>query len=376
MLLLLSSLWGATGGIPAFNRLLVRAAASFCAEREERLVVVALTDPQPGQPGPGPRSGQAMPAWFEQSLAVAALAPGWYRPCGGQRAELVAHALRQARRHAATICGHVNLAPLGLLASRFGVVAHGTEVWHKLPWSRRLALRRATAVACVSEHTRGAVAQVQGVPPPHLIRVINALDEATAARAQQLRSEPAPLADRDTDRPLRVLSVTRLHPAEPKGIDLVIEALAGLPEVRYTVVGEGDAIGPLKERARRLGVADRVRFLGALADAERDLELRRCDVFALPSSGEGFGIAYLEAMAYGKPCLCAQVGGAPEVVLDGATGLAVVPSVQAVRDGLVRLADPALRLRLGEAGARRVAEHFSTERFLHFARDFFLRLVL
>ncbi|MFO0572632.1 MAG: glycosyltransferase family 4 protein [Polyangia bacterium] len=370
MLLLLSSLWGATGGIPAFNRLLVRAAASFCAEREERLMVVALTDPQSG-----PRREPALPAKFEESLAAAALAPGWYRPCGGQRAELVAHALLQARGHAATICGHVNLAPLGLLAPRFGVVAHGTEVWHKLPWSRRLALRRATAVACVSEHTRGAVAQVQGVQPAHLVRVINALDEATAARAQQLRHEPAP-AERDSDRPLRVLSVTRLHPAEPKGVDLVIEALAGLPEVHYTVVGEGDAIGPLKERARRLGVADRVRFLGALADAERDLELRRCDVFALPSSGEGFGIAYLEAMAYGKPCLCAQVGGAPEVVLDGVTGLAVVPSVHAVRDGLVRLSEPALRLRLGEAGARRVAEQFSTERFLHFARDFFLRLVL
>lgn len=366
MRLLLSSLWGATGGIPAFNRLLVRSAARFCAERGLALEVVAQTD--------GPR---AMPAEWEQSLRSSgcgsALRPGWYRPCAGRRSELVRNALHRRSAHEALLCGHVHLAPLGVGAARFGVIAHGTEVWTELSLLRRLALRRASAIGCVSDHTLAAVERVQGVRRERLVRIINALDEATAERAARARSEGS-LAMTKAGAPLQVLSVTRLHPGEPKGIDLVIDALAALPDVRYTVVGDGVARPVLQERARRGGVADRVRFLGALDDEARDRELRSCDVFALPSSGEGFGIAYLEAMAYGKPCLCARVGGAPEVVLDGATGLAVPPTVQAVRDALLSLADPELRRRLGEAGARRVTEHFTSAHFDRFAHDLFARL--
>lgn len=366
MRLLLSSLWGAAGGIPAFNRLLVRSAARFCAERGLALEVVAQTD--------GP---QAMPAEWEHSLRScgvgSALSPGWYKPCAGRRSELVRHALHRRGEHEGLLCGHVHLAPLGVGAARFGVIAHGTEVWTELSLLRRLALRRAAAIGGVSEHTLAAVERVQGVRRERLVRIINALDEATAERAARARCEGAtPVA---ADAPLQILSVTRLHPGEPKGIDLVIDALATLPGMRYTVVGTGEARTALEERARRAGVAERVRFLGALDDESRDRELRRCDVFALPSSGEGFGIAYLEAMAYGKPCLCARVGGAPEVVLDGTTGLAVPPTVPAVRDALLRLADPALRRRMGEAGVRRVSEHFTFEHFDRFARDLFARLL-
>lgn len=367
MRLLLSSLWGATGGIPAFNRLLVRSAARFCAEHGLALEVVAQTD-----------DPQAMPAEWERSLRNSgcgpALLPGWYRPCAGRRSELVRHALHRRSAHEALLCGHVHLAPLGVGAARFGVIAHGTEVWTELSLLRRLALRRASAIGCVSDHTLAAVERVQGVRRERLVRIINALDEATAERAAQARSEGA-IPGTAGDAALQVLSVTRLHPGEPKGIDLVIDALAALPGMRYTVVGDGEARAALQERAQRAGVAERVRFLGRLDDEARDRELRRCDVFALPSSGEGFGIAYLEAMACGKPCLCARIGGAPEVVLDGVTGLAVPPTVQAVRDALARLADPDLRRGLGEAGVRRVTEHFTIEHFDRFARNLFARLI-
>lgn len=366
MRLLLSSVWGATGGIPAYNRLLVRSAARFCAEHRLALEVVAQTD-----------GALAMPAEWERSLRESgggpALRPGWYRPCAGRRSELVRHALHRRSAQEALLCGHVHLAPLGVGAARFGVIAHGTEVWTELSLLRRLALRRASVIGCVSDHTLAAVERVQGVRRERLTRIINALDEATAERAARSRSEGAiPTAP---DAPLQVLSVTRLCPGEPKGIDLIIDALATLPGVRYTVVGGGGARPALEERARSAGVAERVRFLGTLDDEARDRELRRCDVFALPSSSEGFGIAYLEAMAYGKPCLCARAGGAPEVVLDGTTGLVVPPTVQSVQDALSRLADPELRRRLGEAGARRVTEHFTIDHFDRFARDLFARLI-
>jgi glycosyltransferase involved in cell wall biosynthesis len=113
---------------------------------------------------------------------------------------------------------------------------------------------------------------------------------------------------------------------------------------------------------------------GALSDAERDLAFFSCDVMALPSQSEGFGIAYLEAMAHGKPCLAARAGGAPEVVLHGETGLVVEPTVEAVRAALLQLCDAGLRQRLGAAGRARVASHFTYDSFRTRAFALFDRL--
>lgn len=370
MLLLLSSLWCAPGGIPAFNRLLVQAAAEHAAAAGQPLRIVVLADARDVQPDP---------AWLAALPAAArgALVAGRYVPCGGSRGRCVREVVRVLARRPAgarpiACIGHVNLAPLGLLAQAAGwgagVVAHGTEVWTPLPWLRRAALRRADAVACVSEHTAQMVAGVQGVAPARCVRVINAL----AQSPQEPQEPPAAAAPPGSD--LHVLSITRLHPGEPKGIDLVLRALVSLPALRYTVIGEGEALPALRALAKQLGVAGRVRFLGALPDAARDAELAACDVLALPSRGEGFGIVYLEAMAHGKPCLAARAGGAPEVVLDGETGLVVAPEVDAVRDGLARLLDPALRARLGAAGRARVARSFCYAQFRAHALRFFARL--
>lgn len=373
MLLLLSSLWCAPGGIPAFNRLLVQAAAEHAAAAGQPLRIVVLADARDAQPDP---------AWLAALPAAArgALAAGGYVPCGGSRGRCVGEVARVLARKPAgarpIVCiGHVNLAPLGLLAQAAGwgagVVAHGTEVWTPLPWLRRVALRRADAVACVSEHTARKVAGVQGVAPARCVRVINAL-----AQLPPESKEPpdSPAAAAPFDGGLHVLSITRLHPGEPKGIDLVLRALVSLPALRYTVIGEGEALPALRALAARLGVAGRVRFRGALPDAARDAELAACDVLALPSRGEGFGIVYLEAMAHGKPCLAARAGGAPEVVLDGETGLVVDADADAVRDGLARLCDPVLRARLGAAGRERVARSFCYAQFRAHALRFFARL--
>ena len=109
---------------------------------------------------------------------------------------------------------------------------------------------------------------------------------------------------------------------------------------------------------------DAVRFLGAVDDAERDRWLRSADVFAMPSrlpnaglAGEGFGIVYLEAAAYGKPVVAGNVAGALDAVLDGETGLLVDPTdPRAVADALTRLLrEPELAARLGRAAQARVA---------------------
>jgi phosphatidyl-myo-inositol dimannoside synthase len=164
-----------------------------------------------------------------------------------------------------------------------------------------------------------------------------------------------------------IVTVSRL--ADPyKGHDVLIGALAlvraEIPDVEWVVIGDGPLRPGLEALARSTGVADAVRFLGAVDDAERDRRLRSADVFAMPSrlpgaglAGEGFGIVYLEAGAYGKPVVAGNVGGAPDAVLDGETGLLVDPTDRrALADALTRLLrEPELAARLGRAAQARVA---------------------
>ncbi len=114
------------------------------------------------------------------------------------------------------------------------------------------------------------------------------------------------------------------------------------------------------------GSTDSIRFLGSVSDEQRNPWLRRAQVLAMPSrlpaggfAGEGFGIAYLEAGAYGKPVVAGNVGGALDAVIDGVTGLLVDPLDQlAVAEAITTLLlDTQLAGRLGSAGRARAQEH-------------------
>jgi len=141
---------------------------------------------------------------------------------------------------------------------------------------------------------------------------------------------------------------------------------AKVPDVQWVVLGDGSLRGEIEALARSYGVADSIRFLGAVSDEQRNAWLRRTQLLAMPSrlpaggfAGEGFGIVYLEAGAYGKPVVAGNVGGALDVVLDGVTGLLVDPLDQlAVAEAIIRLLlDPELARRLGAAGRLRAQEH-------------------
>ena len=146
----------------------------------------------------------------------------------------------------------------------------------------------------------------------------------------------------------------------------VLEALAKLPpEVRWVVVGDGPERPFLLERAERLGVTERIEWKGQLPPEEALRELARCDVMAMPSEDEAFGVAYAEALACGVPAVgCAGEGGPEELATMG-EGMVLVPPREpealaaAIRDLLT--AGESERRRLGEAARRTAAEHLSWE---------------
>ena len=156
-----------------------------------------------------------------------------------------------------------------------------------------------------------------------------------------------------------VLTLARL--IKNKGLSYLISAAALIPEAVFVIAGEGPDRGLFEAEAAALGVANRVRFLGQRDDIP-DL-LADCDLFILPSLHEGLPISVLEAMAACKPVIATAIGGIPEVVVDGQTGLLVPPGDPAALAKAIRsvLADPTLARSLATTGRARLLKEFSAE---------------
>jgi phosphatidyl-myo-inositol dimannoside synthase len=260
------------------------------------------------------------------------------------------------------LCSHVIVAPIGwairgLLGVPYVVYVHADELV-RLGSLRTRVLRAADHVIADSRYSKDLAVQA-GVTSERIAVIGQGADTAPDATPEPGVSPPT------------ILSVARMDELY-KGQDVLIRSLpmvrARIPGVRLVLMGEGIFRSYLERLARSLGMSDRVIFTGRVPDAERDRWLSACDVFAMPSrvhaldgAGEGFGIAYLEAGAHGKPALAGRIGGSLDSVVDDVTGLLVDPqSVHEVADGLLRLlTDHDLARRLGEAGRQRVATELS-----------------
>jgi glycosyltransferase involved in cell wall biosynthesis len=170
-----------------------------------------------------------------------------------------------------------------------------------------------------------------------------------------------PQARRDGDPPL-VVAVGRL--AEPKDALTLVRALAAVPGRAFgaLLVGDGPDRPAVEAEVRRLGLRDVLTLTGTRDDVPA--LLAQADVFALSSRSEGAPLSILEAMAAGLPVVASRVGGVPELVVDGETGLLVPPGdPAALAAALGRLvADAGLRDRLGAAGRQRAQRCFDVRR--------------
>lgn len=216
--------------------------------------------------------------------------------------------------------------------------------------------RLCTWIVAVSDATRTALV-AQGYPADRTITVHNGVNTPEAASPAQLDPPPAGPV---------LLEIGRL--CDVKGQRDLIAALPrlGRDDVILLLVGEdiearGAYRAKLEEQVRKLGLGDRVRFLGRRDDVPA--LLAAAEALVLPSSIEGLPLVVLEAMAAGRPVVATSVGGTPEAVVDEETGLLVPPGdVEALVHAIdALLDDPELARRFGKAGARRVRERFDAD---------------
>jgi phosphatidylinositol alpha-1,6-mannosyltransferase len=311
-LVLVTDGFGGAGGIAQYNRDFLAALAALPG-----ISAVAVLPCNPGNP-----------IFLPERITQAPPRRGRLRYVAGT---IVASL---ARLPDLVFCGHLHLAPLAAAIARIArarliVQAHGVEIWATPSRVRRRAIERADLVLSVSRHTRAAVLAWADLPPERVVVVPNTVgdlftpgDDFTPGDGSTLRTAWG-LAGKRV-----LLTVGRLDPCERyKGHDRVIAAIPDLVarghDIAYVVIGDGDDRSRLAGIARRLGVADRVHFVGFAAPETLVASYRMADLFVMPSTGEGFGIAFLEAMASGTPALGLAVGGASDALADGELGTAL-----------------------------------------------------
>ena len=307
ILALVTEAWGGHGGIAQYNRDLIAALAHSEVKSSIEVLPRFVHD-----------DGERAPQGVIQHPA---------------KRSKVAYAIDAFRRAMALkpdvlFCGHLNMASMcqsiaHASGAKLVVQLHGIEIWKEPTKQQRHALEEAELVLCVSRHTRRKALEYANIPG-HRIRVQSNTysDEFTPGNREAARRRFDIAKDA-----FCLLSVGRLSTQERyKGQDRVISALPDLkrlkPSVLYLISGDGDDRPRLEALTQKLGVADVVRFLGHVPREELPCLYRAADLFVLPSTGEGFGIVFLEAMACGTPAIGLGLGGACDALADGGLGLA------------------------------------------------------
>ncbi|WP_119342096.1 glycosyltransferase [Meiothermus hypogaeus] len=238
--------------------------------------------------------------------------------------------------------------------------AHGWAFTDGVSWQRKaiavlsegLVARLGGQIICVSRYDHDLALRYRVASPRQMRVVYNGIPDLSHQASPGRGDIP------------RVSMVARF--AVPKDHGLLLQALAGLREQPWEVelIGDGPMQSFAEEQAARLGIDDRVRFLGARKDVAECLA--QAHIFVLASNYEGLPLSILEAMRAGLPVVASNVGGVAEAVIDGETGF-LVPrgDVQALRSRLTQLIeDPQLRSQMGMAGRARYKAHFTLEQML------------
>lgn len=249
------------------------------------------------------------------------------------------------------IFGHINFAPFALLLKRIRpqhqliLMAHGIDVWQELSPSKRTFLEKADEIWAVSNYTKKRLLELESSWKKKIKIFPNTLDPffpklAPAEKADFLKERYHLQGEEKV-----ILTLCRLSAAEGyKGYDRVVEALALLKnqDCKYLMAGKYDEEERLRilRLAETRGVAERIVFCGFLEEEEIQAHFQLADLFVMPSTNEGFGIVFIEALACGTPVIAGNQDGSVDALCNGELGELVNPNqVDEIASAIDRLLD-------------------------------------
>lgn len=251
----------------------------------------------------------------------------------------VLKSIREGIKNDMVILSHINLLTVGYLIKFFSpktklvLLAHGIEVWHPLSNVKKKMLGKCDNILAVSAFTKQKIQEINNVDERKCRVLNNCLDlylpnQSSAAYCNKLYDRYH-LAKEN----FILITVTRISASEQyKGHEKVIESISNVindfPQLRYLIVGKYD----LSEKERldnlinRNNLTNKVIFAGFVPDEELSAHYQLADLYIMPSSGEGFGIVFIEAMYYCLPVIAGNTDGSVDALSNGELGLLVNPN--------------------------------------------------
>jgi asparagine synthase (glutamine-hydrolysing) len=361
ILVLLTDGFGGKGGIAKFNRDFLSALASSPNVNE----VVALPRLMPNEPGPLPEK--------LRHITTGLTGKSSYVRTVIKMARELRSLARRENSLPVIISAHINLLPAAVLArhlcgGRLYLVVHGIDAWK--PTRDPIANRCTSEVddfISVSSVTRRRFLRWSHLRQDLGVVLPNCVDLSAFKPGPK---SPALLKRYGLEGRTVLMTLGRLASEERyKGFDELIEILPRLaqkiPNVSYIIAGEGQDRARLEQKARDVGVADRVVFTGFVSEEEKADHYRLADVYVMPSSGEGFGIVFLEALACGIPVIGSKTDGSRDALLEGELGSLVNPTnLDEIENAVLKvLQKPEVNRTANGANGSETVDHFSSGRF-------------
>lgn len=237
------------------------------------------------------------------------------------------------------IISHINMALVGRVIKiinpkcKIWVVAHGIEIWNNLSGNKKWLLKNCDRLICVSNFTKQQVINIHHIDEAKCEVLNNAIDAfmklpQTFAKPQYLIAKYNLAANT----PL-LFTLTRLSAAEQyKGYEQVIKIIGNLkqtfPAIKYIIAGKYDDAekNRINKIIKTYNVEEQVLLTGFIKETELTDHFLMADLFVLPSSSEGFGIVFIEALACGLPVVCGNIDGSIDAIKNGLLGKAVNPN--------------------------------------------------
>ena len=284
------------------------------------------------------------------------------------RASFIQYCFQPKYKDAFVLVGHPYQAPAAYLAKKLGhikgyaVILHGIESWERMSWMRRLALKATSTNIATTRYTAQECARHNDLTEQQFTVI-------------PLCADPNPAKPDKNFKLLGnfpILFVGRLAISERyKGLETLLHSVTTLMSKGYDVtlhvIGDGDDKPYLERTSTNLGLSKQnVVFHGRVTDEILQAAYSQCKIFAMPSKKEGFGIVFLEAMRWGKPCIGGNYGGTPDVIKHGENGFLVEYGniSEIVKTIQILIENDSVLHRMGEKSKEMLEHEFSFAKFL------------